>query len=90
MMAGMADKGAAPVTLTQLVDAIGNKHDRDPSRASLILSSLGGGEYYASAVRYNEKFGEGKVMIANAKASSLSVAVKMLAAKLEMMGLLEP
>ena len=75
------------VSLTKLTEAIAEKWKGDPSRASLVLSSLGGGQYYAAAVRYTERYGEGKKVVCNAKGSTLASTVGVLVEKLKEEGI---
>ena len=72
----------ADVSLSVLVTKLREAYPNDPSAPCVQLASLPSGEFYASAVRYAEKFGEGKKVVASCKASTLAGAMKVVIAKL--------
>jgi hypothetical protein len=81
-MMSVPEATAMTVSLTKLTDAISEKWKDDPSCPSLVLSSIGRGEYYAAVHRFAGRYGEGKLVVANAKGSTLASAVHVLAEKL--------
>jgi hypothetical protein len=65
--------------LELLVRAVCAAYPTDPSKPSVLLSCLADGGFYASVVRYRERFGEGKFVVCNARDASLSEVVVKLA-----------
>lgn len=61
--------------LDLLARAVANEYAGDPCSAGVTISLLPGGDYYASVLRYRERFGEGKFVVCSAREASLEDAV---------------
>lgn len=69
--------------LQELIQSVVLKYPDDPSAPSVVLSWLEDRQrWYASAVRYTEKFGRGKVVMCSATGESLEEALMLLASEL--------
>jgi hypothetical protein len=77
-------------SLSKVLRALRTKFPDDPSAPSLVLSCLDDGQMYCSALRYKERYGEGKYVVetplgkAAARAGSLMTAVGIVVEKLEL------
>lgn len=71
-------------TLQDLVKSVVARFKDDPTAASVVLSWLEDRQrWYASAVRYTEKFADGKHVVCRASGESLEETLGRLAAELE-------
>lgn len=72
------------MTLEELIRSLATKYSGDPSAPSVVLSYLADRErWYASAVRYCEKYGGAKVVVCNATSESLEGTLSSLASELD-------
>lgn len=71
------------MTLEDLIRQLVAKYSDDPSAPSVVLSYLADRErWYASAIRYCRRYGEGKVVVCNATGESLEAVLASLASEL--------
>lgn len=64
--------------LDTLVRAVVAEYERDPSKPSVLVSMLNDGHFYVSIARYERAYGEGKVVVCNARHADLAQALKLL------------
>jgi hypothetical protein len=57
--------------LAQLLHDTAEVYANDPSRAGVLLSSLGRGEYYGSIVRFKKPYGQDREVVCKAKSQML-------------------
>jgi hypothetical protein len=65
-------------SLDVLVKAVAQQYPNDPSKPGVTISLLQPGEYYASVVRYGEKYGKNKWTVRSAVGTSVEAAVETL------------
>jgi hypothetical protein len=57
--------------LRALIAAVTGYYAKDPSRASVVLSMLEGGEWYGSIARYKDAYGGGRYFVATKTSRTL-------------------
>lgn len=63
------------MTFSEIVKEVAEHYASDPSRASVTVSFLADGTYYASIVRYTKRLGEGKEVVTRLRDTTLEAAI---------------
>jgi len=62
----------------QLLKTVAEFYGGDPTTAGVVAACIGPGKFYASVVRYHERFGQGKHVVATSTGETLDATIETL------------